>query len=492
MKKILKVSAILLTLTILMSMFTGCTADELTFYEALNKTTDAKSMESTTKIKFNFSAKGLADKEQKELEQYQALLNGSSMDLGVKLNQNNDKTVIKQQVDVKMNLGMLSVDTSVWVDQNLSSSKPEFKEIIKIPPILTTLGGMPQKLQNKQYMVIDSNSLLKASGIKSADFTKLLNVSKDMQDKLNAFVKEYAKTYNPGTELVTKKDDVTVDGQTLSVYQMKLDDKTLKSLITYTVNDLAKNGKGLGLVKDYISVVADAAAVADPKSKAEIEKAFAEAEKNIPKFLTEFNKAMNEFKNVKFVGSKGIVVDYMVNSEGYVVAEKGYADIVLDLKGIQTAANKISGSKAKVTAKGTINLGFEFDTKISNINGDVKVTLPEVNSKNSFNYDEVLALTETPKKETPKKETPKKDTVAPKITKVDPVKKNATVVKGKTEAAAVVTVKAGKTNLGKATADKKGNFSVKIKAQKVGTKLSVTAKDKAGNVSKAVVVTVKK
>ena len=48
-------------------------------------------------------------------------------------------------------------------------------------------------------------------------------------------------------------------------------------------------------------------------------------------------------------------------------------------------------------------------------------------------------------------------------------------------------VKLGSKLLGKATADSKGNYKVKIKAQKKGTKLTVIAKDKAGNAKKVTV-----
>lgn len=84
-----------------------------------------------------------------------------------------------------------------------------------------------------------------------------------------------------------------------------------------------------------------------------------------------------------------------------------------------------------------------------------------------------------------------KDKTPPAAPKVDKVTKNSTKVTGKTEANSTVTVKAGSTKLGEAKANKEGKFSVSIKKQKQGKKLSVTAKDAAGNVSKATSVTVK-
>ncbi|MFB7304327.1 Ig-like domain-containing protein [Heyndrickxia sporothermodurans] len=82
------------------------------------------------------------------------------------------------------------------------------------------------------------------------------------------------------------------------------------------------------------------------------------------------------------------------------------------------------------------------------------------------------------------------DKTAPKAPTVNTVTSSTTKVTGKAEAGSTVTIKAGKKKLGSAKADKNGKFSVKIKAQKAGTKLSVTATDKAKNVSKAKNVTV--
>ncbi|MEH7304911.1 Ig-like domain-containing protein [Neobacillus drentensis] len=83
------------------------------------------------------------------------------------------------------------------------------------------------------------------------------------------------------------------------------------------------------------------------------------------------------------------------------------------------------------------------------------------------------------------------DKTPPNAPTVKEVGDNDKKITGKAEADSKVIVKAGKTTLGSGTADKNGNFSILIKAQKAGTILTVTATDKAGNASKAVNVTVK-
>ncbi|MGE7905330.1 S8 family serine peptidase [Peribacillus sp. NPDC094092] len=83
------------------------------------------------------------------------------------------------------------------------------------------------------------------------------------------------------------------------------------------------------------------------------------------------------------------------------------------------------------------------------------------------------------------------DKTAPARPSVNTVGDNTVKVTGKAEAGSSVTVKAGSTILGKANSNSAGNFTVTMsKKQKAGKVLSVTATDKAGNVSSIKTVTV--
>jgi len=76
------------------------------------------------------------------------------------------------------------------------------------------------------------------------------------------------------------------------------------------------------------------------------------------------------------------------------------------------------------------------------------------------------------------------DVVAPSVPTINKITIKDLKVTGKAEASSTVIIKAGKVVLGSAKADAKGNYSVKIKAQKSGVTIEATAKDKAGNTSK--------
>lgn len=84
------------------------------------------------------------------------------------------------------------------------------------------------------------------------------------------------------------------------------------------------------------------------------------------------------------------------------------------------------------------------------------------------------------------------DKTPPATPKVEQVTTQSTKIKGKAEVGSIVYVKSGNKIIAKAVADKKGNYTIKIPKQKSGKKLIITSKDKAGNVSKAKKVTVKK
>ncbi|MEE6452498.1 Ig-like domain-containing protein [Gottfriedia acidiceleris] len=82
------------------------------------------------------------------------------------------------------------------------------------------------------------------------------------------------------------------------------------------------------------------------------------------------------------------------------------------------------------------------------------------------------------------------DVIPPSKPTINRVDDNDLKVTGKAEKGSIVTVKKGTTVLGSATTNTSGVYSVSIKAQKKGTVISVTAKDKAGNTSAAATYTV--
>lgn len=490
MKKVKKIISLFLLVTLVSVSFAGCSSDELSLLAAISKSPEITSMESKTEMTLSFSAEGLAKEDQQSFDTLTPMLNGSKLLITQKSKSNADKTATKAQADVSIDIGGMGLSSSIWVDSDISGTTPKMKEIVKIPALLSMY--LPEKYQNKSYMVMDVGQLAEQNSSDSINTKALVDFSNNFTPKALEFFKEYAAQFDPGFSAVTKKDSKVVDGQTLAVYNLKLDDASFKKLLNYAVVNFSKNDKAIGFVKDILlsaSELMNASKAEQEKEKQEINKSFEDFKTNLPVFLDQWNKSMDILKDVKIIGDKGINIDFGVNSDGYIVSESGNMDFVIDLKAYAEAGEKFkvledSNYKKKLSnEKGIIKFGVDFNSTMSNINKDVDITFPVLDAKNSFSYNDLLEYTYQPEVI--------KDTTPPSKPVVNNVKRTSTAVTGKAEAGSTVIIKKGKTVIGKGTANSKGVFSVKIKTQKAKSALTVTATDKAGNTSKAAKIQIK-
>ncbi|WP_286230622.1 Ig-like domain-containing protein [Neobacillus mesonae] len=148
--------------------------------------------------------------------------------------------------------------------------------------------------------------------------------------------------------------------------------------------------------------------------------------------------------------------------------------------------DKIITGKAPVNTRVQIKSGSKLiGSGVADKNRNFKVTIPvqKAGVKLAVIYkDQLNAIS-------PVKTIIVLDKTAPLVPKVNTVTNKAAVISGKAEANAAVSVKVStKTYSGKA--DKNGNYKVAIPVQNTGTKISATAKDKAGNKSKPRTITV--
>lgn len=84
------------------------------------------------------------------------------------------------------------------------------------------------------------------------------------------------------------------------------------------------------------------------------------------------------------------------------------------------------------------------------------------------------------------------DKTPPTIPNVNKLTSKDTVITGTTEPNTDVNVKVASTLIGKGKANSKGQFSIKIPVQKMGTRVSVVVRDSAGNYSPSKVIEVSK
>ncbi|AYV66582.1 peptidase S8 [Niallia circulans] len=132
--------------------------------------------------------------------------------------------------------------------------------------------------------------------------------------------------------------------------------------------------------------------------------------------------------------------------------------------------------KGKLIGKGNADKNGKFAIKIKKQKANTIVSVTAADgAKNTSKPATVKVVDNTP---------------PPMPTITGTISNKSDKITGKAEANSTVTAKAGKKKLGSAVADKKGKYTIKIKKQKENTKISVTATDKAKNISKAKTITV--
>ncbi|MBT2724297.1 Ig-like domain-containing protein [Bacillus sp. ISL-46] len=149
---------------------------------------------------------------------------------------------------------------------------------------------------------------------------------------------------------------------------------------------------------------------------------------------------------------------------------------------------KVVTGKAEIGATVTVTIRTKKYTAKADAKGNFKVTIPVQKAGTKL----IVIAKDAAGNISIAKSVIVIDKTAPFAPKIKTTVKSTTKeVTGTAEAYSTITIKVGSKVIGTAKADSKGNFKVKIKAQKKKAIISVTATDKARNISKATTVKVK-
>lgn len=382
-----KISVLALILALSISL-TGCVGGELKLYNAFNKMQDVTSIESEMEMGFTFETEEFSEEDQIMLEQVSAMVNNSKITMNQKAKYNKGQTVGQAQVDMNMNFGGMVMPMNVWVDMDMSTDELKMKEIIKMPQML--MNSMVPNDPEKQYLVLDMGQMMKEES-KELNFNELMKFSKEFQPKLAEFMKEIQKDFKPDIKMVEEKGSKVVNKEMLNIYELTLNDATLKELVKYAVNYSLDKKEVVEFIKEYMNAVMKVVTIPEAEKKAaeaEIKQGLEDLEKQLPEFKVKFNEFMDKYEDVKILGDKGIVIEFGINKDGYIVHEVGNIDLRIDLGQIA----EVVGEKAP-EMKGIIKLGINYTSKSYNINSkDVKVEMPKVDENNSIDYMKMMEM----------------------------------------------------------------------------------------------------
>lgn len=379
-----RVPILALVLALVLSL-TACYSGEKELYDAFNKNKDITALESETQLKLAFSWEGFSAEDEIMLQQLANILNTAELKIYQKAKGNQEKTASTGEVEVNIGLAMFSLPFKVWVDTDISEDNFKLVEVIQLPPMLRML--IPG-LANKEYLVYDFDEIMEEVG-EEANMAEVVKLNRELQPKLIEFIEEIQKELKPDIDMISKKGRELVDGEQLSLYEIKLNDESLKELIKYTVDYILEKENFETLIREYMNSMAEIALSQEELTEEEVEAMAEELDNALPELMPElkeeFNKFMEKYEDVQILGEDGINIVLGINKEGYLVYETGSIDLKVDLGAIAKAKGD-EETEAKI-----INLGIEYKTKTYNINSeDIEIKMPEITEKNSIKYNDLM------------------------------------------------------------------------------------------------------
>lgn len=369
----------------LIGMLTGCnaTAEGKALYDAFVKTQTIKSSQNDMEFSLKLDAAGLSEQAQLSFEQMKAVLNGAKLSMSMKqiVNSNMES---KAEASTSMSMGGMSMNMSVWVDMDLNNSEPRFVEIIKLPAVMTATDPT---MAGKEYLVMNMGEMMKST---EADIMKF---TADIQEKANVFLAAYLKQYDPGFKYITDagtKSIVTPEGTVKAhLYQIKLDDKSAKKLIRYTVNNLAENKDAMDFAVEYIRFIQKltesvASSTSSRSSNIDLDTMISELETKKPELLAVFNSYMDKIEDIKLIGDKGINFEYAIDENGFIVSQSGSMDFVIDMAKLKSIGTDNAESS------GVYYATIDFSMLTYNINKEMTIDMPVLTPENSIDYEEIM------------------------------------------------------------------------------------------------------
>lgn len=396
MRNIKKVTVLIVTMGMIIGLLSGCTnaAEGKTLYDAMVKTQSIESSQNDLQFTLRLDAAGLNEQDKVQFEQVKAMLNGAKMSINMKQTANADNTAAKAQADVNTFFGGMSLNMGVWVDMELNDNSPKFKEIIKLPALLTAIDP---SMAGKEYLVMDFNDMANVTEVNgqvpSMDYADTIKLTKEFEEKYTVFIGKYLAQYDPGFKFITDAGtrDVITPERTVKahVYQVKLDDKAAKKLVRYTVNNFADSKDAMDFAVEYLKLIQKFAVntpgAASPT--AELDKMLADFEKEKPALLEKFNKFMDQIESIQLIGDKGVTLEYAIDENGYIVSQSGSMDFVIDLAKLESLEGMENSMPASV---GVYSVGIDFSMLTYNINKDMAIEMPVLTPENSIDFNDML------------------------------------------------------------------------------------------------------
>jgi len=362
------------------------TIDEL--INAYKKNQSITSMEQKFGFNTNLLAENLSEEEQMAMAQILPIINTLSFGMDSKMKTSDENKKVQLEGTIDISIMNMPIEAKVWIDMDITGATPKMKFIIEIPNSIKMF--LPAELKDKQYLIYDMETILKASGVNQgqmAGFGDIMNSAEIFGKKFNASFNEFIKIADAKYSIVSRGDLATLDKETAQevskLYKIDLNNEKLIGII----NDALKDYSMKKIFKNYIN---DSMKL-DPTVKGqEI------TDKDLEEGIEEITKALMEMgDSLKF----DMAYECGVNKEGYVSYEKGSFTVAVDsakLNALMAPENPAQNTEKSKAPNSKYTFTLNFGSNLSNINKEIKLTpMPEVNEKNSIDIMQLLIASST-------------------------------------------------------------------------------------------------
>ena len=361
--------------------------------------------------------------------------------------------ILKQKAGNKLNVtatneaGHISLARQVIV---IDATPPELPEVYAVNDQSTKVEGIAEA---DAVITVKEGALILGTGTVSSEGTYSITIPKQKAGlKLSVSAKDAAG--NISEEKITIVLDATAPEAP------KVDEISDKSL---SVTGKAEAGSQV-LVKNGDLKIGTATTLKDENFSVAISKQ--RAGTNLTVTAADEAGNISSEKVITVIDATAPIAPTVndISDQSELVTGKAEADSIIEVK----TDTKVIGT-AKATSNG------EFSIAIEKQKADTQLIITATDTAGNKSKETVLVVS---------------DVTAPIKPVVKDVTDQSVKVTGNAEENSNISVKVGEIEIGKAEAVVDGTFSVSIEKQKAGTHLSISAKDKAGNTSKATIVTV--
>lgn len=361
--------------------------DSVVLYKAFNKTENINSMKNDTDIILRVSGGNMTEKEKEDFQSLLPMLSVVKLSLDTNSAGNDKNTGMRIESDINAKFKGMSFHSKVWIDNCFAEEEPRLEVIISRPSLFNIIELNSKN--SKAYIKMDFNKVKDKYNISLPNYTKIPNSSSypqaDFFDFINKYIKEEDIFSNKIERATIESTDEHNGEEHVDIYNIRLDDKVTKFLLSDIASNLKKDKHTVEFIKRIKdSFISLPALKIDSKNedKKEFYKAINIIRYNMPLYSNIIVSILDNIDTLSINEGRGIKLRCGVNSKGYLVSESIILKLKIDLSNMKNLIN--NEEEKKYTGVYTINI--EFNNKLNDINQGKKVDFPVLNKENCIDY----------------------------------------------------------------------------------------------------------